>query len=343
MRAALRRRSRQCALLVVLAPGGLWLAGCQSYNPNLGAPSGQSSFLNYMNPSAKVANTGAFTLTVNGLGFVAGSIVQWNGSNRPTEVVGSTQLTASISAADIASAGVFQIRVLGPGPNDGNNYSNILEFRVCDGACPQDVSATSKALSAATSGDRYSPAISADRRYVAFAAANADPSTNASTGLRKIFLRDTCDGAPAGCEPATILVSRAWHGGEPNAESRSPAISADGRFVAFASDASDVIENDGNGVSDVFWRDTCVGAPEGCTPTTARVSVGADGAEANGASDAPTLSADGRFVAFDSEARNLVTDGSSAPTGAFVRDTCRGAAAECAPSTQRLAISSAPQ
>jgi WD40-like Beta Propeller Repeat len=303
----------------------------------------RSSQLDYLSPAAKVAGGPGFELTVNGLGFVTGSVLQWNGSDRPTEVVAFTQLKASISAADIAGAGVFQIRVMSPGKNEGNNYSNILTFQVCSGACPQDASATPQALLAAPAADAYSPAISADRRYVAFAAASADPSTNASTGLRKIFLRDTCEGAPAGCAPATLLVSRAWHGGEPNAESRSPAISADGRFVAFASEASDIIESDSNGVSDVFLRDTCVGAPEGCTPATVRVSIGLDGAEANGASDAPTISADGRFVAFDSAARNLVTDGSSAPSGAFVRDTCRGAAGECTPSTQRLAISSAPR
>jgi hypothetical protein len=341
-RAAQSCRTRAYALLLVGALSSVGLAGCQSYNANLGAPSQQSSLLSYLTPAAKVAGGSDFSLTVNGLGFVAGSIVQWNGSNRPTEVVSSTQLTASISAADITTAGVFQIRVMTPGPNDGNNFSNILTFQVCNGPCPQDVVATSQAVSAAPAADVYSPAISADGRYVAFAAAAADPSANAGTGLRRIYLRDTCQGASAGCEPKTILVSSAWHGGEPNAESRSPAISADGRYVAFASDASDIIEKDTNSVSDIFLRDTCTGAPEGCTPATTRVSVGSDGAEANGGSDSPTISADGRYVAFDSAARNLVSDGSSAPTGAFIRDTCRGAAVECAPSTKRIAISSSP-
>jgi hypothetical protein len=341
LRAAQSCRPRACALLIV-ALGSIWLAGCQSYNPNLGAPSAQSSALTFLSPSGKVAGAGAFTLTVTGGGFVTGSLVQWNGSNRATNFVDSTQLTASISAADIASAGVFQVRVMGPGVNDGNNYSNILTFQVCSGACPQNITATSKAVSAASAGDAYSPAISADRRYVAFAAVAADPSANAGAGLRKIYLRDTCEGATAPCEPQTILFSPAWHGGEPNGESRSPAISADGRYVAFASDASDVIESDSNGVSDVFLRDTCVGAPQGCTPATTRVSVGPDGVEANGASNSPAISADGRFIAFDSEARNLVADGSSAPAGAFLRDTCRGAAADCTPATKRLTISPAP-
>ena len=343
LRAASPRRARSCALLLFVALGSVWIAGCQSYNANLGVPSAQSSFLSYLAPAAKVVGSPAFTLTVNGAGFVTGSVVQWNGTNRNTNVVSNGQLTADIPAGDVANPGTFQIRVMTPGPNDGNNFSNILTFQVCSGACPQDSAATtSRVVSAVPATDAYSPAISADRRYVAFASVSADPSTNASPGLRKIFLRDTCEGAPSGCEPKTILVSPSLQGGDPNGDSRSPAISADGRFVAFASDASDLIENDANGVSDIFLRDTCTGVPEGCTPSTTRVSLGPGGIEANGASDSPSLSPDARFVAFDSEARNLVADGSAAPSGAFLRDTCRGAAGECTPGTTRLAISSAP-
>jgi hypothetical protein len=341
-RAALAARRRRALLLACALGSAFWVLGCQSYNVNLGAPSAQSSQLSLLTPGAKRAGEPAFTLTITGAGFVTGSNVQWNGSNRATEVVSFTEISASISVADIASAGTFQIRVMTPGPNDGNNFSNILTFLVCDGVCPQLAAAEPKAASTALAGDSYSPAISADRRYVAFASVSADPSTNASTGLRKIFLRDTCDGAPAGCEPKTLLVSPAWHGGDPNGDSRSPAISADGRFVAFASDATDLIEKDSNGVSDIFLRDTCINAPEGCTPATTRVSLGPDGVEANGASDSPALSPDARFIAFDSEARNLVPDGSAAPTGAFLRDTCFGAAGECTPGTTRLAISPAP-
>jgi hypothetical protein len=316
------------------------LAGCQNYDPNLGAPSVKSSLLNVLTPAAKVAGGSAFTLTVNGIGFVTGSVVQWNASDRSTDFVSSAQLTASISAADIAQPGIAQIRVMSPGPNDGNNFSNILDFRICDGPCPSP-SAVSSLAESAIAGDSYFPAISADRRYVAFASVSADPSANAGTGPRKIYLRDTCDGAPAGCEPTTMLVSVAWQGGEPNGDSRSPSISADGRFVVFASDASDLIERDFNEFSDIFLRDTCIGAPDGCKPSTTRVSVGPDGIEANGASDSPSISADGRFVVFDSEARNLVADGSAAPTGAFLRDTCWGAA-ECTSATSRLAISPSP-
>src|SRR4029077_16866476 len=124
-----------------------------------------------------------------------------------------------ITDADVANPGTFSVRVMTPGPSDGNNFSNILAFQVCSGACPQATEATSRAVSSSLA-DSFSPAISADRRYVAFASASPDPSANASPRIRKIFLRDTCEGAPSGCEPKTILVSAAWHGGDPNGESR---------------------------------------------------------------------------------------------------------------------------
>src|SRR5689334_7671656 len=64
---------------------------------------------------------GAFTLTVNGSGFVAGSIVNWNGSNRATTYVSGTQITASVSAADLTTAGTAQVTVFNPTPGGGTS------------------------------------------------------------------------------------------------------------------------------------------------------------------------------------------------------------------------------
>ena len=83
------------------------------------------------------------------------------------------------------------------------------------------------------------------------------------------------------------------------AASFGPAISADGRFVAFISDATNLVPGDTNGRYDVFVRDRQTG-------TTRRVSVGPGGVQGNGDSFDPAISADGRFVAFDSYATNLV-------------------------------------
>src|SRR5580765_5606012 len=91
------------------------------------------------------------------------------------------------------------------------------------------------------------------------------------------------------------------------------AISADGRYVAFWSDATDLVDGDTNGFSDVFLRDRQTGA-------TVRISVGPGAVQADGDSRDPSISADGRFVAFWSFATNLVADDSNGVSDVFVYD-----------------------
>jgi hypothetical protein len=91
-------------------------------------------------------------------------------------------------------------------------------------------------------------------------------------------------------------------------------VSADGRYVAFYSYASNLVAGDTNERADVFVRDTQAG-------TTTRVSVDGTGAQADGDSFDPAVSADGRYVAFYSNASNLVAGDTNARTDAFVRDT----------------------
>ncbi len=107
----------------------------------------------------------------------------------------------------------------------------------------------------------------------------------------------------------------------------TPAVSADGRYVAYTSQQSDATQ--------ILLRDTCVGAPSGCTPETQTVSVAKDGTTGNEASHSPVISADGRYVAFSSAATNLV---SGAPAGrqVYLRDMCVGAAATCKPATSLI-------
>ena len=82
--------------------------------------------LTTLSPSSAVAGLPAFTLTVNGSNFVSGSVVRWNGTNRATTFVSATQLTAAITAADIAAAGSASVTVQNPGVA----ISNALTFTI---------------------------------------------------------------------------------------------------------------------------------------------------------------------------------------------------------------------
>src|SRR5437016_9238958 len=121
----------------------------------------------------------------------------------------------------------------------------------------------------------------------------------------------------------TERVSVTSGGTEGNAASLGSALSADGRFVAFDSAATDLVAGDTNGVSDVFVHDRQTG-------TTERVSVASDGTQGNGKSGLlsfafpPALSADGRFVAFVSFATNLVAGDTNGATDVFVHDRQTG-------------------
>src|SRR5258708_39726840 len=93
---------------------------------------GQSNPVPFVNqplvPTTVVPGSGAFTLTVNGTGFVSGSVVNWYGSPRATTFLSGSQLTAAISAADVASASTATITVASPGPGGGG--SNPAAFPI---------------------------------------------------------------------------------------------------------------------------------------------------------------------------------------------------------------------
>jgi len=117
---------------------------------------------------------------------------------------------------------------------------------------------------------------------------------------------------------ATIeRVSISSNGSESNASSRAPATSGDGRYVAFESSASNLVVGDSNGVSDVFVHDRATGLTE-------RVSVASDGNEGTSfggmGSYSPSISGDGRYVAFASTSNNLVPGDSNTADDIFVRD-----------------------
>ena len=189
-------------------------------------------------------------------------------------------------------------------------------------AAKDDLDLVSRATGAAgAKGNDYSSsmAISADGRLVAFSseASNLHPDdTDGGLDGRDVLVRDL--GANT-----TTLVSRASDaagvaGAKGNGESGSAAISADGRFVAFASGASNLHPDDTDTTWDIFVRDLE-------TNTTTLVSratgaAGVAGAKGNGGTYNPAISADGRFVTFSSYASNLHPDDGDTTQDVFVRD-----------------------
>jgi Tol biopolymer transport system component len=118
-------------------------------------------------------------------------------------------------------------------------------------------------------------------------------------------------------QPTTVLVSVSSTGIQGDQESILPALSGDGRFVAFASSATTLVPRDTNGASDIFLRDVKTG-------TTKRVNLSSTGKQAeHGRSSAPSISSNGRFVAFQSKATNLAPDDNDTRMDIFVRDLKR--------------------
>ena len=159
-------------------------------------------------------------------------------------------------------------------------------------------------------GRSFVPAISADGRYAAFYSDAANLVSGDANGARDVFIQDRQTGE-------TTRVSVGSAGAEANDDSFEPAISTDGRFVAFSSSATNLVAGDSNDVNDVFVRDRQAN-------TTTRVSVGLAGANANGGSDSPSISGDGRLVAFTSAATNLVEGDTNDQRDAFVFDRQTG-------------------
>ncbi len=153
------------------------------------------------------------------------------------------------------------------------------------------------------------PALSADGRYVAFWSDASNLVANDTNALSDIFIHDRQSGQ-------TTRVS-ANSEGKLSYFSRQPALSADGRYLAFWSEASNLVANDTNALSDIFVHDRQSGQ-------TTRVSVDSDGNEANGNSRLPSLSAGGRYVAFWSEASNLVAHDTYGVHDIFIHDRQSG-------------------
>ncbi len=160
-------------------------------------------------------------------------------------------------------------------------------------------------------------AISGDGRFVAFVSLHGDLVPGDTNSTYDIFVRDRA-------QQTTARVNLGAGGVQANAMSWQPAISSDGRFVAFASGASNLVAGDANNASDVFVVNRLSGALE-------LVSVALGGGVGQLGAGRPALSADGRFVAFVGLSGDYVALDTNGVDDAFVRDRLAGA-------TERVSI-----
>lgn len=164
----------------------------------------------------------------------------------------------------------------------------------------------------ARDGDSFQSQISADGRFTTFSSKAPDFVSDDGDDVQDIFVHDLESGA-------TILVSRNTSGRKGNDESFNGALSADGRYVVFDSQATNLVSRDRNGDRDVFVRDLQTGV-------TTRVSVSSTGEESAGpsANFNPSISGDGRVVVFQSSADNLVVGDTNRLTDVFAHDRATG-------------------
>jgi Tol biopolymer transport system component len=221
--------------------------------------------------------------------------VEGNGDSRNPSLSGDGNLVAFDSDADNLVGG------------DANGDSDVFVHNRSTGKTTR----VSKASDgSAGNNSSYDPSISQDGAFVAFASSASDLVPNDTNGVSDIFVRDRLN-------HLTSRVSIDSAGVEGNSWSYSCAISADGQIVAFVSYSDNLVAGDSNGDVDVFVHARATGV-------TTRVSLDSSGVEAEYGSHSPSISADGRYVAFVTGSDNLVPGDSNQAYDVFVHDRSTG-------------------
>ena len=270
--------------------------------------------------------------------------------------ISSTQLNATIPGTLLCATDTAQINVINPPsalclvncPNLGGGSTNCKlsqtsnctvttqTFTITNSSPANTCPVTTPVTPAVV---EETPAVSQDGRYVAYA--------STQNGQSQILLRDTCVGATSGCTANTRMVSSATDGTVGNRDSHNAVMTLDGRYVAFSSAATNLVENAPPG-RQVYLRDTCIAAPTSCKASTVLISADEEGKLVGTEAILPSISSSGRFVAFlavtesqsHASGNNPQVGGNGANSGlrqVFVRDTCLGAV-NCTPKTTRISL-----
>lgn len=310
----------------------------------------------------------------------SGLTVTWNGSPRPTTFVSATQLTAIISAVDTAFPGPATVTVSSvsnPALASTSAAFTVaasttpLPVPAITTLVPSNAPAGSAAFllgvdsSGAGNGTLAPCSVvkwNGSSRATTFASTSglnaaipaADVASPATIPVTVFTLTDGGGGGtsnalnftvftPVPAAHITPLVSAASSVSVIPAGPISfpaPTQSSDGRYSVVVLASTDGVTETYGTPKNVFVRDTCAGAPSGCVPSVTLASIGLNNNLPDGDSVSPSISADGRYVAFISTARNLVDSDTNGVADVFVRDTCAGAPSGCVAATQRVSVSS---
>jgi hypothetical protein len=294
--------------------------------------------LSALMPSNTPAGGSNVVLTLSGAGFDTASVVNFNGAPRTTTFISNIQLAVTLSMSDLAAAATVPVFVSNPAPGGGTSVT--LPFSTIPtstgGGLPTLVNiATIGTLANSALGNDATagPAMDMTGEFVAFASVSTNLVPGDNNAAADIFLRRTCAGA-TNCIPVTGLVSLSDAGTQANGPSAEPSLTSDARFVAYTSSATNLVTGIAfTGSRQVFLSATCITGTN-CSSATVLVSEGTDGVSpANADSFAPSVSPDGRYVAFVSTATNLVKGVTTGAQEVFLRDTCFGITSGCTPTT----------
>jgi Leucine-rich repeat (LRR) protein len=313
-------------------------------------------------PDAVLAGSSDTQLKLHGSGFMNGALVYWNGTALPTTFHSDTLLVAAVSKSRLASKGTVSITSQNPSPTYG--FSEPVSFHILPSRSWQTTRISLSSIGEQANGPSSASSISADGRYIAFDSLATNLLPGNPSGYWQVYVYDqqsgqlerisvnltdpiahhsrgpslSADGRyvvffstyPASTGPhyqiyvhdrqtgLSELVSKSSTGEPGSGSHSSPGISLDGRYVVFSSDAANLVPDDTNFNSDVFLHDRSTG-------TTDRISLTHLGEETyDGSSEAPSISADGRYVVFQSAANDLVPEDNNYAVDVFVRDLVLG-------------------
>ncbi|KAA0583491.1 calcium-binding protein [Azospirillum sp. B21] len=221
-------------------------------------------------------------------------------------VGGNSNSSAPVISADGTKV-VFQSSASDLVPGDTNGQYDLFLKDLTTGAITRVNTAADGTVA---QGTFFRYTLSSDGTTVAFASDAEFLVPNDTNGTFDVFVKDMVTGQ-------VTLVSQTAGGVSANGFSTSPALSADGRIVAFESRADDLVPGDTNGQGDIFVKDLSTGA-------VTLASLTADGAQTNDFSASPKLSADGSKLVFTSAATNLVPGDVNGEMDTFLKDLTTG-------------------